>query len=111
MPARCSGDKYSIDCQGPRKHSSATQRRGFFIQISFEAADHMPCLKMNRLIRCLINGGRQETEMIQALLRSEQEEHVGAYSEWCMRVIYVDTSKQFKGVNGGANVQEEEEEW
>jgi hypothetical protein len=49
--------------------------------------------------------------MIQALLRSEQEEHVGAYSEWCTRVIYIDTSKQFKGVNGGANVKEEEEEW
>jgi hypothetical protein len=49
--------------------------------------------------------------MIQALLRSEQEEQVGAYSEWCMRVMYIDTSKQFTGVNGGANVQEEEEEW
>jgi hypothetical protein len=88
----------STDCQGSRKHSSAAQRRGFFIQSSFEATAHLPFWKMNRLVRCLINGGRQETEMIETLLRSEQEEHVGAYSEWCMRVINIDTSKQCKGV-------------
>ncbi len=53
---------------------------------------------MNRLIGRLTMASKRK-----ALLRSEQEEHVGAYSEWCMRVIYIDTSKQFKGVNGGAN--------
>jgi hypothetical protein len=82
----------STDCQGPRKHSSAAQRRGFSIQISFQATARLPCRKMNRMVRCPTNGGRQETEMILALLRSEQEEHVGAYSEWCMRVIHKDTS-------------------
>ncbi len=62
---------------------------------------------MNRLVRCLRNGHRDDSGASEA----KQEEHVGAYSEWCMRVVYIVTSKQFKGVNGGANVQEEEEEW